>query len=146
MHALYPQFCRQLGSSKRSKMIPLSTHPLPCCPGWTETEVLSITAANTAAALMQSDPVSCQQVLSPDRFYYGNSWLDHAKRSSRFDKFSFLWCQMTLSASQGDFIAGVSMGTSTTCLEGSPQAREVLWCSETIFTELKSSNEIFIGH
>lgn len=49
-------------------------------------------------------------------------------------------------ASQGAFIDGVSVGALTTCLERSPQAKEVLLCSETIFTELKSSNEIFIGH
>jgi len=53
---------------------------------------------------------------------------------------------MTPSVSQGDFIAAVSAGTVTTCLEKSPRAEELLLCSETIFTELKLSNEIFIGH
>lgn len=119
-----------------------TTHLLHCCPGWREAQVLSI----TAAALMQSDSASHQHILSHDRLFSGNSWLYHAKRSPRFNKFSLLWCGMNLSASQGDFIASVSAGTLTMCLERSPQAKEVLLCSETIFTELKSSNEIFIGH
>lgn len=53
---------------------------------------------------------------------------------------------MTLSSSQVDFIATIRAGTITTSLERNPQAKKVVLCKETPFTELKSSNEIFIGH
>lgn len=82
------QFCGQPGRSSEDRWLNLNL--LHFCPGWTETLVLGITAANTTALHMQSDPANHQHALSCDQLSSGNSWIDCAKRSPRFDESSLL--------------------------------------------------------